>query len=279
MVWAVTASVVLGGIESVQVAGDKVILGSRSVSLLPRDQSKKGPWLGVSVQKPGSAMEGRSGGVPKGVGFVVREVAGDSPAARAGLRDHDVLWKLNEQLLINEAQFLVLLHHHRVGDTVRLVYMREGGSHEVEVTLGERPVHRKGRKQADTRVTAGPPLPGMTEQYLQSIRQEASLRLGDGSIVRLRRKGPVYHWVHSGNQGSSIAEGTLSGLDDPGLGKLTGKLNTTLRALIRVFDNAELRAGARATAPARVRRVARPMAGEGADRSNLRRPKDPRPVN
>ena len=54
--------------------------------------------------------------LPDGVGLVVQAVVPGSPAARAGLHCFDVLHKLNDQILINNPQFRVLLRTFKPGN-------------------------------------------------------------------------------------------------------------------------------------------------------------------
>ena len=76
--------------------------------------------------------------LPRGVGLVVERVEPDSPAAEAGLKEHDVLHKLGDQLLINPEQFATLVRIRKPGDEVTLSVIREGKPIEVKATLIER---------------------------------------------------------------------------------------------------------------------------------------------
>ena len=86
----------------------------------PRKKAKaKDLWLGIEVSKPSPAVHAQLKGVPPGVGFVIDEVIVPSPAAEAGLRNYDFVWKMDEQLLINTAQFWTLLNLREAGDRVQ----------------------------------------------------------------------------------------------------------------------------------------------------------------
>ena len=78
----------------------------------------KMPWVGVEVGKLDAAMRAHATGVPEGIGFLVTSVTADGPADQAGVKSFDILWKLDDQLLVNEAQFGTLLQMHGVGDSV-----------------------------------------------------------------------------------------------------------------------------------------------------------------
>ena len=96
---------------------------------------KEEPWLGVRLSKPATALYAQLPKVPKGTGFVVQDLPADCPAERAGVKQYDFLWKMDDQLLINEAQFLALLDLQKVGDTVRLTIFRGGENIELEAVL------------------------------------------------------------------------------------------------------------------------------------------------
>jgi hypothetical protein len=69
----------------------------------------------------------------------VRRVAEGSPAA-AVLQQHDILIKLDDQILVNMPQFTVLVRNHKVGDEVKLTCLRGGKELSVKARLGEREV-------------------------------------------------------------------------------------------------------------------------------------------
>jgi putative serine protease PepD len=62
-----------------------------------------------------------------------------SGAEQAGLRAGDVLVRLDDTSLQAFPDLRALLDRHRPGDTLRLVYLRDGLDHETAVTLGARP--------------------------------------------------------------------------------------------------------------------------------------------
>jgi S1-C subfamily serine protease len=62
-----------------------------------------------------------------------------SAAERAGLQAGDVLVRLDETTLQGFSELRALLERHRPGETLRLVYLRDGLDHATSVTLGARP--------------------------------------------------------------------------------------------------------------------------------------------
>src|SRR5262249_11337015 len=62
----------------------------------------------------------------------------DSPAAAAGLQVHDVLEKLDDQLLINPQQLAVLVRAKHPGDTVNLTLLHGGKESTITAKLAEK---------------------------------------------------------------------------------------------------------------------------------------------
>ncbi|MEP2774351.1 MAG: PDZ domain-containing protein [Luteolibacter sp.] len=94
-------------------------------------------WLGIGLSKPDDAMANQLPFLPPGIGFVVTELTKGGPADAAGVRKNDLLWKMNEQMLVNEGQLATLLRLARPGEKVIISVFREGKSSDYEVTLGE----------------------------------------------------------------------------------------------------------------------------------------------
>jgi len=73
-------------------------------------------------------------------GIVVRDISTVSPASKAGLRQFDVIVKIDDQEITNSAQlhkFLTL--NKKPGETVEITYYRDGFKKTVKVTLATKP--------------------------------------------------------------------------------------------------------------------------------------------
>jgi len=97
----------------------------------------KEAWLGLAVSKPDDVTTTQLPALPPGIGFVVNELAEGGPAEKAGIRRNDLLWKMEEQMLVNEGQLATLLRLAAPGDVVKVSVFREGKSIDLKVTLGE----------------------------------------------------------------------------------------------------------------------------------------------
>lgn len=76
-------------------------------------------------------------GLPRETGLVVSEIVGDSPAA-AALKEHDVLTRLDDQILVTPHQLGVLIRGKKEGDEVTFAVIRGGKELKVKVKLGQR---------------------------------------------------------------------------------------------------------------------------------------------
>jgi hypothetical protein len=98
---------------------------------------EKAAYMGVAVSRLAGQLREHVK-LPHGVGLVVDKVEPGSPAESAGLKRHDVIHKLNDQLLINEHQFRVLVRTFKPGDEVMLSVFRQGDAKTISVKLAER---------------------------------------------------------------------------------------------------------------------------------------------
>jgi hypothetical protein len=90
-------------------------------------------FLGVETMPVSPALTSQLT-LPKGAGLVVRHVVPESPAASV-LQQHDILLKLDDQLLIATRQLAVLVRNHKEGDEVELTYIRGGKQTTAKVKL------------------------------------------------------------------------------------------------------------------------------------------------
>lgn len=102
---------------------------------------EKGTFLGVETA-PVPPVVSAQLGLAEGTGLVVRSVVPDSPAAGA-LQVHDLLLKLDDQVLIEMRQLSVLVRGKKPGDEVALQILRSGKPQTVRVKLAEREMPRR----------------------------------------------------------------------------------------------------------------------------------------
>jgi hypothetical protein len=97
----------------------------------------KQTYLGVETAKADDTLRAQLK-LPAGVGLEVKHVEG--PAKDAGVQQHDVLYKLNDQLLINTEQLVVLIRNFKPGEKIELTVIRQAQPVQVSATLVEKEV-------------------------------------------------------------------------------------------------------------------------------------------
>ena len=97
----------------------------------------EGPsWLGVETNEVTSEVV-KELKLPAERGVVIRGVTPDSPAAKAGLKENDVITEVNGQRVEGAAQFRRMIHEIPAGRGVSLSVWRDGRSQTISVTLGK----------------------------------------------------------------------------------------------------------------------------------------------
>ena len=95
------------------------------------------PWLGVVTQ--GLDDDLRDGLDYRGDGVLVNRVADDSPAAKAGVRQGDVIVSMNAKKVNAPEDLQDLVRAARAGDRATLVVVRDGKNQTLTAALVERP--------------------------------------------------------------------------------------------------------------------------------------------
>jgi hypothetical protein len=101
---------------------------------------RKVAFLGVSAMPVDETLRHHLK-LPRGAGLTVQEVTAESPASEAGVKAHDVLERLNDQILFNTSQFRALVRSFDPGQTVTVKLWREGESKSIEAKLKETEVN------------------------------------------------------------------------------------------------------------------------------------------
>ena len=101
--------------------------------------SEQTTYLGIHVTPVEQGLAWHLG-LPDGFYQSVQYIAPDSPAAAAGLKEHDILQKVNDQLIINFEQLHVLIRSKKAGEKVKLTVLRHGSEKQLDAKLGSRDV-------------------------------------------------------------------------------------------------------------------------------------------
>jgi len=128
-------------LSNIVVSGGSLILNSGPT-----------PWLGVTVDEVSEELRAQLP-IERGAGLVVRSVVPDGPAAQAGLQIHDVLVKLDDQLLVNGNQLSALVRMKKDGEKARLTYFRGGKSSTTEAQIRMREEAYTGNTTINTTIS------------------------------------------------------------------------------------------------------------------------------
>jgi serine protease Do len=95
-----------------------------------------GGWLGVGVSEV-SAEKVKSLKLPEERGALLGKIIPDSPAAKAGLKENDVVLEINGQRVEGTEQFRRLIHEIPASRVANLTVWRDGRSQKIKVTVGK----------------------------------------------------------------------------------------------------------------------------------------------
>lgn len=172
------------------------------------------PWLGLKLAKVEPSFSAQIRSLPPGVGFMIKGVDPEGPGVEIKLQAFDVVWKMDDQLLINEAQLATLLRLHKPGDSVVLSVFRGGEPLELSMKLGDMPVGHTGfsTELAETAI-----LPGETGpmRVVNVSDRTATYSTDEGKIV-LRKEGESYIATISNPKDQIIFQGDVAaaGVED-----------------------------------------------------------------
>ncbi len=93
-------------------------------------------WLGVETHEV-TADKAKELKLAAERGVVLGKIVPDSPAAKAGLKENDVVTEINGQRVEGAAQFRRMIHEIPAGRSVQLTVWRDGSTQNVSATLGK----------------------------------------------------------------------------------------------------------------------------------------------
>src|SRR5258707_2013914 len=102
-------------------------------------------WLGVETHEV-TADKAKELKLAAERGVVLGKIVPDSPAAKAGLKENDVVTEINGQRIEGAAQFRRMIHEIPAGRTVQLTVWRDGRSQTISATLGKSEERRHAMK-------------------------------------------------------------------------------------------------------------------------------------
>jgi serine protease Do len=125
-----------------------------------------GGWLGVGVSEV-SADKVKALKLPEERGALLGKIVPDSPAAKAGLKENDVVLEINSQRIEGTEQFRRIIHEIPAGRAANLTVWRDGRSQNIKVTVGKQEagnmkVFADGPKSFAFKMPAMPAMPDLS---------------------------------------------------------------------------------------------------------------------
>lgn len=215
-------------ITAQEISGVSVQTVGRVIEQAPRS------WLGLDVAKPEESTYAHLPQLPQGMGFVVKTLYKGGPAEKAGMREYDLIWKIADQMLVNEAQLATLLRLWNPGETVKIAAFRAGQPLEISLKLGEAPlqVNRFPGDIIDSAVLPGASGP---MRVVNVAEKSATLAAEDGHAA-VTRDGENYKVEIIGNDDRVIFSGKLT--KDDSLDKIPEMWRRKVQVLCRTLDQA-----------------------------------------
>ncbi len=155
-------------------AGKTVVVESDSPKCLPTAST----YIGIYMDDLSDTIKEQYE-YPHEKGVLITGVAGDSPAEKAGLEEHDIVYRFGKEEVENSVHLCSLVQAKKPGDKVALVIYRGGKRKTVDVTLGTRELpativleHRK-----------------LAEEFMNRAKEAGKMRFkiaGEPSMLRGR---------------------------------------------------------------------------------------------
>ncbi len=188
-------------------------------------------WLGLRVTKPDEMVAAQVPSVPPGIGFLVKSISKGGPAETAGVQERDLIWKIGDQMLVNEAQLAALLRLSKPGEEIVLAAFRGGKPLEIKLTLGEAPALQPPTGEMVESLV----LPGVCEGPIRIAEKTASCSVAEGK-ASLRREGDIFKVSIQGPDDHVIYEGELG--KDEDLQKIPADWQRKVKVLRRSLEHA-----------------------------------------
>jgi serine protease Do len=97
-------------------------------------------WLGVETHEV-TAEKAKELKLSAERGVALGKIVPDSPAAKAGLKENDVVMEINGQRVEGAAQFRRMIHEIPAGRSIQLTVWRDGRTQTISATLGKSEEH------------------------------------------------------------------------------------------------------------------------------------------
>lgn len=195
-----------------------------------------GSFLGVGVQEINSERS-RALKLKEEFGVEITRVEEDSPAAKSGLRIHDVVQEYNGQRVEGTEQFVRLVRETPAGRSVRMTVVRSGAAQTLHATIGARKPGFSGAMPLENfrvetpKEMVMPDIPKAMMSWRSSVLGVEAESLGESQLA-------VYFGVKEGVLVRSVMKGTAAEKSGIRAGDVLMRVNDTRVTSPRDVTNA-----------------------------------------
>jgi len=129
-------------LSAIGIEGMGYAISSNTALPIIKELIQKGyvirPWLGVGLQSVNQWIAQRYG-LALDTGVLITQVAPDSPAAKAGFKEGDIIVSLDEKEMITAQDLIRAIHSSQIGQKLKITFWRQEAKMTTEATLIESP--------------------------------------------------------------------------------------------------------------------------------------------
>jgi serine protease Do len=146
-------------------------------------------WLGVSIQSVNSDLA-KTFGLDKPTGALVGDVTDKSPAAKAGVKNGDVIIEYNNQTIDDSGDLPPLVASTPIGKSVPLKVLRDGKQMMLDLKVAELPGDKDSKTASDQDHEGKPLLNIQVSDVPEQLRERLGVKSG-GVLVQQVNSGPA----------------------------------------------------------------------------------------
>lgn len=159
-------------------------MAAKIIDQIKNDKKVSRGWIGVTIQDV-DENAAKALGLPDASGALIGSVMENEPAAKAGLKDGDVILAVDNKPIEDSAALLRAIADKAPGSEAVLTVSRDGKTMNVTVTLGERKISQlKSGKGGDDKSQADESSIGLTVRPLtREERQAQNIPADEGLMI------------------------------------------------------------------------------------------------
>ena len=115
------------------------------------EENSKPAWLGIVTSKVDPIIATQLD-LPEGTGAAIKLIVPESPAEKAGLKKHDIIFEINGTQIKSPSNLSELISSYIADESVEMAVIQRGKKKTVSVKFEERPDHLKNVEENDNQL-------------------------------------------------------------------------------------------------------------------------------